>query len=55
MNKIYNIIKKLQDKLGDLLFQVIYLSEITKEKNKFNFNYIVKNITKKMIKKSSYI
>ena len=28
---------KLQDELGDLLFQIIYLSQIAKEKRKFTF------------------
>ena len=40
---------KLKDELGDLLFQVIYLSQIASEKNKFNFNDVVKNIREKMI------
>ena len=40
---------KLKEELGDLLFQVIYLSQIASEKNKFNFNDVVENITKKMI------
>ncbi len=40
---------KLKDELGDLLFQVIYLSQIASEKNKFNFNDVVKNIKEKMI------
>lgn len=40
---------KLKDELGDLLFQVIYLSQIASEKNKFTFNDVVENITKKMI------
>ena len=45
-NKDYN---KLKDELGDLLFQVIYLSQIAKEKNKFKFNDVVNSISKKMI------
>ena len=44
--KDYN---KLKDELGDLLFQVIFLSQIAKEKKKFSFNDVVKNITEKMI------
>ena len=40
---------KLKEELGDLLFQVIYLSQIASEKNEFNFNDVVENITKKMI------
>ena len=35
--------------MGDLLFQVIYLSQIASEKNKFNFKDVVENITEKMI------
>ena len=40
---------KLKEELGDLLFQVIYLSQIASEKKEFNFNHVVENITKKMI------
>ena len=40
---------KLKEELGDLLFQVIYLSQIASEKKEFNFNDVVENITKKMI------
>ena len=38
---------KLKEELGDLLFQVIYLSQIASEKNKFNFKDVVENITEK--------
>ena len=40
---------KLKEELGDLLFQVIYLSQMASEKNKFNFKDVVENITEKMI------
>ena len=40
---------KLQEELGDLLFQVIYLSQIAKEKRKFTFKDVVDGIIKKMI------
>ncbi len=46
---------KLKDELGDLLFQVIYLSQIASEKNKFNFNDVVKNITEKMIYRHPHV
>jgi len=39
----------IKDELGDLLFQVVYLSRIAEEKGKFNFNDVVINITNKMI------
>ena len=50
--KNYN---KLKEELGDLLFQVIYMSEIASEKNKFDFNDVVKEITKKMIKRHPHV
>ena len=40
---------KLKDELGDMLFQVVYLSQIANEKNKFNFYDVVNSITNKMI------
>ena len=51
-NRNYN---KLKDELGDLLFQVIYLSQIASEKNKFNFKDVVENITKKMIYRHPHV
>ena len=51
-NKDY---KNLREELGDLLFQVIYLSQIAKEKNKFNFNDVVETITKKMITRHPHV
>ena len=51
-NKNY---EKLKEELGDLLFQVVYISQIASEKNKFNFNDVVNNITKKMIKRHPHV
>ena len=51
-NKNYD---KLKEELGDLLFQVIYLSQIASEKKKFNFNDVVENITKKMIVRHPHV
>tara|TARA_Y100001970_G_scaffold45901_1_gene57727 strand:+ start:204 stop:968 length:765 start_codon:yes stop_codon:yes gene_type:complete len=51
-NRNYN---KLKDELGDLLFQVIYLSQIASEKNKFDFKDVVENITKKMIYRHPHV
>ena len=47
--------KKIQDELGDLLFQVIFLSQIAKEKKLFTFNDIVKKITNKMISRHPHV
>ena len=46
---------KLKEELGDLLFQVIYLSQIASEKNKFNFKDVVENITEKMILRHPHV
>jgi len=51
-NKNY---EKLKEELGDLLFQIIYLSQIASEKRKFNFNDVVKGITKKMIRRHPHV
>ncbi len=46
---------KLKEELGDLLFQVVYLSQIASEKNKFNFNDVVDSITTKMISRHPHV
>ena len=46
---------KLKDELGDMLFQVIYLSQIASEKKKFNFNDVVATITSKMIRRHPHV
>ena len=47
--------KNLREELGDLLFQVVYLSQITKENNKFDFKDVVETITKKMIYRHPHV
>ncbi len=47
--------EKLKEELGDLLFQVVYLSQIASEKNKFNFNDVVESITSKMILRHPHV
>ena len=51
-NKDY---EKLKEELGDMLFQVVYLSQIASEKKKFNFTDVVKAITSKMIHRHPHI
>jgi len=46
---------KLREELGDLLFQVVYISELASEKNKFTFNDVIKDITSKMIKRHPHV
>jgi len=47
--------KNLREELGDLLFQVVYLSQITKENNEFDFKDVVETITKKMIHRHPHV
>ena len=51
-NKNY---KKLKDELGDLLFQVVYLSQIASERKEFNFNDVVEASTSKMIDRHPHV
>ena len=46
---------RLKEELGDLLFQVIYISQIASEMKKFNFNDVVKTITSKMIARHPHV
>lgn len=39
----------IREELGDLLFQVVYLSQIAKEKGEFDFKDVVSGVTNKMI------
>jgi MazG family protein len=41
--------KGLKEELGDLLFQIVYLSQIAKEKGKFDFKDVINEIINKMI------
>lgn len=51
-NKNYD---NLSEELGDLLFQIVLLSQIAKEKNKFNFSDVVNSVTKKMISRHPHV
>ncbi len=46
---------ELMDELGDLLLQVVFLSQIAKEKKLFKFNDVVKNINNKLIRRHPHI
>ena len=47
--------EKLKEELGDLLFQIIFLSEIASEKNQFKFNDVVEGITDKMTRRHPHV
>ena len=46
---------ELMDELGDLLLQIVFLSQIAKEKKLFKFNDVVKSINKKLIRRHPHI
>ena len=46
---------ELKDELGDLLLQVVFLSQIAKEKELFKFNDVVKSINKKLVRRHPHI
>ena len=46
---------ELKDELGDMLLQVVFLSQIAKEKHLFKFNDVVKSINKKLIRRHPHI
>jgi len=47
--------KLLCDELGDLLMQVVFLSQIGKEKNKFDINRVIEAIIQKMIRRHPHV
>jgi len=47
--------EKLKEELGDLLFQVVYLSQIASEKNKFDLNDVIESISSKMILRHPHV
>jgi MazG family protein len=48
-------ISDLEEELGDLLLQVVFLSQIASEDNLFNFNDVVQTITRKLIRRHPYV
>ena len=45
----------LKDELGDLLLQVVFLSQIASEDNLFEFDDVVETITQKLIRRHPYV
>jgi nucleoside triphosphate diphosphatase len=46
---------QLQDELGDLLFQVVYLSRLAQERGWFDFNDVARTITDKMLRRHPHV
>lgn len=47
--------KLLQEELGDLLYQVIFHSQIAKERNRFDINDVIENINTKLIERHPHV
>ena len=46
---------RICEELGDLLFQVIFHSEIKKEENAFSINDVIESINEKMIRRNPHV
>ena len=47
--------RELRDELGDLLFQIIFYSQIAKEEGYFDFNAVAQGICDKMIRRHPHV
>ena len=45
----------LRDELGDLLFQIVFMAQIAKEQNLFDFNDVVQGVTQKMTRRHPHV
>lgn len=45
----------LKEELGDLLLQIIFHSEIAKEKKLFSFNDVINTLSEKLIRRHPYV
>jgi len=50
-----NSFYELKNELGDLLLQVVFLSQIAKENKFFDFNDVINSITNKLIERHPHI
>ena len=46
---------QLQDELGDLLFQIVFYAQISKEEGLFNFADVVQSITQKLLRRHPHV
>jgi len=47
--------RALQEELGDLLFQIVFLSRIAKERGEFTINDVIRGIADKMIRRHPHV
>ena len=46
---------QLQDELGDLLFQVVFYTQIAKEEGRFDFSKVIGSITEKLLRRHPHV
>jgi len=47
--------RKIQEELGDLLFQIIFLAQIGQEEGNFDMSRILRSVTQKMIRRHPHV
>ena len=45
----------MREELGDLLFQVVYYSQLAREEDRFAFDEVVDGITRKLIRRHPHV
>ena len=50
-----SLIPYLKEELGDLLLQVVFHSQIAKEKKLFSFDEVVEELSKKLVRRHPYV
>lgn len=50
-----NNIEHLSEELGDLLFQIIFYSQLGEEEGQFDFDAVVSNITEKLLRRHPHV
>lgn len=50
-----NNLDDVKSELGDLLFQIVFYSQLAEEQNKFNFNDVAKSISEKLTRRHPHV
>ena len=50
-----NDVENLKEELGDLLLQVVFLSQLATEENKFTFDHVVQNGAEKIVRRHPHV
>ena len=50
-----NDVENLKEELGDLLLQVVFLSQLATEEKKFTFDHVVQNVAEKIVRRHPHV